>query len=94
MKKGEHQGRKVPGGRGLYDFAAIRDIYGNTITIRLGSHCEPAVWISVVDADGKHYKDGIVGYPGGIAVTTACIDRRAAKLMIRALQKFVQDGAP
>lgn len=54
MKKGEHKGKRAGGDRGLYDFAAIRDTKGATVTVRTSSAaCESCVWVFCTGLDGE-----------------------------------------
>lgn len=98
MKKGEHKGRVT--GRGFRDYACIVDNRGTQITVRESSsadgHC---VWIFCKNADGS---DAQIGFPwrpwkpgetGEHLVTAGPhMGRREAKLLIEALQRFLDDG--
>jgi len=93
MLKGEHNGRRAGGGRGLYDYGRVVDSKGNNITIRTSSSAEgPAVWLFTKDREGRDHENGIVGYPDGVSVVTPHLSVRDAKRLIEVLQRFVRDA--
>jgi hypothetical protein len=82
----QHKGRKVPGGRGLYDFARIVDTYGSEITVR-SSSSPGHVWI-FTKRDGKEYADHPPSQ-GGISVISPHLNLKQAKLLRDALDRFL-----
>jgi len=98
MKKGEHNGRKTQ--RGFRDYAAIRDTYGNLLTIRESSAaCVRAVWLLTKDSDGVEVQVGMPWRPlqSGehfqcVSVVSPHLDVRAAKRLVGALQRFIDDA--
>ncbi len=93
MKKGEHNGRKAPGDRGLYDYAAIRDLSGSKVTVRLSSGVTPSVWLFCKDHEGKEIVN-MAG--GGMQAVSPLLDLRAAKRLRDALNRFIAsvEGKP
>lgn len=84
----DHNGKQVPGGRGLYDFALITDTYGSEIRVRTSSiAAEPCIWIFSM-RDGKEYTEH---HLHGIQAISPHLNVEQAKRLRDALQKFI-DG--
>lgn len=84
----DHDGKPVPGDRGLYDFAQITDTYGSEIRVRSSSAaCEPCVWI-FTQRDGKEWIEHTPS-PGGVAVISPHLNVEQAARLRDALQRFI-----
>lgn len=88
MQKGEHNGRRVNGGRGLYDFGRVRAMGDVMVTVRRSSLAtEEAAWVLVKDAEGREVVP-CVGAPGGMAAVGVLLTKTQARRLADALLRF------